>query len=170
MAAEVDPLAPIVPHIQGWVALWAGAVEEAKRHYLDALRLDPGFPYAIGNLAMTHVRLGEFEKARALYRDVADVLDDDPGDDLLFVDAMENSAFRDEAIRRFGEVPIPSQPFDVPVVFMMLGERELAMERLERNFEAGGPYAPHINRIDLFDPLRDDPRFQAMLAKMNLWP
>ena len=170
MAAEVDPLAPIIPHIRGWVLLWADRTEEAKQAYLDALRLDPGFPYAVGNLAMTHLRLGEFEQARVRYREIAELLDADPADNLLLVDAMENPAFHDEAIRMLGEVPVPSQPFDVPVMFMMLGEPELALECLERNFEAGGPYAPHINRIDLFDPLRDDPRFQALLAKMNLWP
>ena len=89
---------------------------------------------------------------------------------MALVDALENPAARDEAIRALSEVPVPSQPFDVPAAYMMLGEHDRALERLEQNFEAGGPYAPHINRIVLFDPLREDPRFQAMLAKMNLWP
>ena len=170
IAGEVDPLAPIIPHIRGWVLLHAGRIEEAKQHYQDALRLDPGLPYAIDNLAWTHLQLGEFEQARARFREVAELLDEDRGNELALVDAMENPAFRDEAIRRFGEVPVPSQPFHVPLAFMMLGERDLALDSLERNFEAGGPYAPHINRVVLYDPLRDDPRFQALLAKVNLWP
>ena len=170
LAAEVDPLAAIIPHIQGWVTVWAGRVADARQHYLDALRLDPGFPYAIGNLAWTHVLLGEFDQARARYREVAELLDVDPGRDLLFVDALENPALREAAITRLREVPIPSQPFDVAPALMLLGEPELALERLLLNFAAGGAYAPHVNRVEIFDPLRDDPQFQAMLEKMNLWP
>jgi len=170
LAADVDPLAPIIPHIRGWVTAWAGQLDQAKRHYRDALRLDPGFPYSIGNLGWTHLRLGEFEQARERFREVAELLDQDPSDTLLLVDALEEPAYRDEAVTRFLETPIPGQPFDTPVALMMLGERELALERLLLNFEADGPYAPHINRMDIYDPLRDDPRFQAMLKKMNLWP
>lgn len=169
LAAEVDPLAAIIPHIKGWVLVWAGRVEEAQQHYLDALRLDPGLPYAIGNLAWTHLLLGELEQARVRYREVAELLDTDPDTNLVVVDAVENPALREAAIASLSEAPIPSQPFDVPAALMYLGEHELALETLLRNFDAGGPYAPHVNRIQIYDPLRDDPRFQAMLAEMNLW-
>ncbi len=55
-------------------------------------------------------------------------------------------------------------------VLMLLNEHEMAMENLEKAFAEGDAYAAHLNRMDVFDPLRDDPRFQALLAKMNLWP
>ena len=53
---------------------------------------------------------------------------------------------------------------------ILVGEYELALDSLERAFELGDPYAIPINRVSLYDPLRDNPRFQALLAKMNLWP
>jgi TolB-like protein/Tfp pilus assembly protein PilF len=169
-AAQVDPLAPIIPHIKGWVTLWDEQLEAAKNHFLDALRLDPGFPYAIGNLAQSHLRLGEYEQARARLQEVAEVLDVDIALDLLFVDAMENPELREKAIAAMASEPVPDQPFDTPAGHMLLGRSDLALERLLANFEAGGPYLPHINRMKIFDPLRDDPRFQEILKEMNLWP
>jgi hypothetical protein len=53
---------------------------------------------------------------------------------------------------------------------MLLEEPDLAMENLEKSFEAGDSYAIHVNRMIVYDSLRDNPRFQAHLAKMNLWP
>ena len=53
---------------------------------------------------------------------------------------------------------------------MLLGEPELALDDLEHALEQGSPYAIQANANIIYDPLRDDPRFQAHLAKMNLWP
>jgi hypothetical protein len=52
----------------------------------------------------------------------------------------------------------------------LLGEYDLALENLEQSFEAGDPYAIHMNRMVIYDPLRENPRFQALLKRMNLWP
>lgn len=42
------------------------------------------------------------------------------------------------------------------------------------NFEIGfaesDAYMVHMNRMNIYDPLRENPRFQAILKKMNLWP
>ena len=54
--------------------------------------------------------------------------------------------------------------------YALLGEYERAMDNLEWALDNGDPYATHANRVQFYDPLRDDPRFQAHLAKMNLWP
>ena len=55
-------------------------------------------------------------------------------------------------------------------MYMLLGESDLAMDDLEKGLAEGDPYATYANRNSLYDPLRENPRFQAHLAKMNLWP
>ena len=53
---------------------------------------------------------------------------------------------------------------------MLLKEYELALDYLEQSFAEGDAYAIHMNRMDVYDPIRENPRFQALLAKMNMWP
>ena len=56
------------------------------------------------------------------------------------------------------------------MLYALLDRYDLALETILTNFETGGPYAVHVNRMLIFDRLRDDPRYRAMLVKMNLWP
>jgi hypothetical protein len=53
---------------------------------------------------------------------------------------------------------------------MMLNEPELALDNLEKGFAERQGYMVHLNRMVIYDPLRENPRFQALLKKMNLWP
>jgi hypothetical protein len=45
---------------------------------------------------------------------------------------------------------------------------ESALDSLENGLAIGDPLATHMNYVKVYDPIRNDPRFQAMLSKMNL--
>ena len=59
-------------------------------------------------------------------------------------------------------------PYHLAYVYTGLGEPDRAMDLLERAFEqrAGAIYG--IKGSFLFEPLRAHPRFQALLARLNL--
>jgi len=141
-AAAVDPLAPIIRHVKGWVALWAGRLDEAEGFYLTALKLDPGLPYSVSNLAQLYMARGDYEQARARWTQYYQLLGLPPGPEQKVIDAMDAS----------------------------LGRLDLALETILENFESGGAYCAHVNRMVIYDPLREDPRFRAMLTQMNLSP
>jgi serine/threonine-protein kinase len=48
------------------------------------------------------------------------------------------------------------------------GEDSLALDWLERALEERDPNMPYLAADPFYDPLRDNPRFQALLRRMNL--
>ena len=56
----------------------------------------------------------------------------------------------------------------IAAVYLSLGEKDKAMEWLERAYERHAGYLVNINHNDSsFDGLRPDPRFQALLKKIG---
>jgi serine/threonine-protein kinase len=49
-----------------------------------------------------------------------------------------------------------------------LGQQDIALQHLERDFEQRDPELPYINADPVFDPVRNHPRFIALVKKMGL--
>ena len=60
-------------------------------------------------------------------------------------------------------------PTDISTLYVAAGDQERALEWLERAFEAHDPNLPYLD-MPYNDSLRSDPRFQALLRRMNLPP
>ncbi len=60
-----------------------------------------------------------------------------------------------------------TRAWDVACLFIRAGERDLALEWLERAFANRDPNAPYL-LLPRYDSVRDDPRFQDLLRDMNL--
>ncbi len=170
-AAQMDPLAPVMWNVSGWVAAQAGRLEESNRYYERALEIEPGFLAAYANLTLNYIQLGEYEHAREMWVRAAALGEFDTEDGFNLIEAMHNPTARQAYIEGLPTNPNwRSGAVDRAFVYMLLGEEERALADLERGLEVGDPYAVHAGRMVIYDPLRDDPRFQAHLAKMNLWP
>jgi len=50
----------------------------------------------------------------------------------------------------------------------VLGEKEKAMEWLERAYDEGSGYLSQITSDHVFENLKDEPRYQALVEKMGL--
>ncbi len=53
-------------------------------------------------------------------------------------------------------------------MYTFLGESDQALDRLERDCDRHELDPPFLRDSPQFDPLRSDPRFQALLRRMNL--
>jgi len=171
LARIADPLAPIIPHVMGWILAFTDRTDEAYAYYEQALEIDPHFSSAIGNLMTLNMVTGRYDEARAHCMQFASLSGLDPTTDLAVIDALENPELTGNALSRMEQDSALADGAQFKALYlMMLNEPELALDNLEKGFAESEGYMVHMNRMNIYDPLRENPRFQALLKKMNLWP
>ncbi len=170
-AAALDPLAPIMWHVSGWVTSRAGRFEEALAYYDKALELNPLATNTLGNTYLAYLSMGEFEQAQAVLDRMNKIGRFMPDMPITLMDAMSDPSQRQAFVELLAQQDeVPNGVSAKATIFMMLGEEEFAMDSLEAGLVEGDPYAAHVYGTILFEPLWDTPRFKAHLAKLNLEP
>jgi len=59
------------------------------------------------------------------------------------------------------------QPTLIAQSYVMAGENSQALDWLELSFEERDPMMPYLSADPILDPLRDDPRFQALRRRLR---
>src|SRR5207237_8952714 len=82
---------------------------------------------------------------------------------------------RDEALQvrnrleALGEQEYVSS-YDMPLLYLALGDADQAVERLWRAHEEYSSFLPYVNVDARFDPLRSHPGFRALIERMRFPP
>ncbi len=171
-AEELDPLSPLISADVGTCLLFARRYDEAISQLEYALTLDPNFNYTRWNLGAGYDFKGQYKEAIAEYRKALE-LDDDSWVSALLARALAKSGQRGEAVTLLNHLKSESTRTYVPsyglaLVYAALGEKDKAFILLEKDLTERSSVA-HFYPVDpLIDDLRDDPRFKAMLKRLNL--
>jgi hypothetical protein len=95
----------------------------------------------------------------------------DPAPDLARIDAVENPELRPRALALLKQrQDMLEGVFGKAMQYVFLGEYDLALDSLEQALAAGDGWSGHMNWVFIYEPLRSNPRFQAMLEKMHQLP
>ncbi|HSH74695.1 MAG TPA: tetratricopeptide repeat protein [Longimicrobiales bacterium] len=163
-AYELDPLSGIINQDVGYNLALAGDLAGAARQYRRALDLNPEFPTTTMVLANTVLDLHEFDEARDAFTRWAEMTGNDP--DLLGALADRSRAFAETGDP---QPPPPGldleavlPPFAVAPTYIHLGLHEEAVRAVERAFAEGQVAVTLGLGTPTFDPIRSDPRFQAV--------
>jgi serine/threonine-protein kinase len=170
-AVELDPLSVIITADLGADFLVARRYDEAIEQFHKAIDLDPRFYYAHWNLAEALEMKGNLREALAEYKKAVE-LDDDPFVFALLGQAYAKLGQRDEALKILAQLPqiaahryVPS--YSYAVLHMALGEKDKAVEWLERSYQEGAGLDVIFLKVDpMLDPLQKEPRYQALVAKV----
>ncbi len=171
---EIDPLSPAAYNEYGWALEYAGRDEEALEQYRKGLELDPDFAQSHGVLASFYLRKGLVEKAIIHTEKEENSLGETrPPPPLGLVgNVYARAGRRVDALRILNELKRRAKSEHVPAmalahIYLGLGEYEVALELLERAYEERFIGLVWLKVGRRYDPLRDDPRFQALLRRMN---
>ena len=171
-ALELDPFHHLFQHAYGVHLYFARRYDDAIVQARKVLRTNPNFHMARSDLwnlldqkEMYEEALVEAQKYFELlgYREVAEALAQDYAEG-GYSEALSRAAETLAARSRTTFVT----PLLVARLYAHAGKKDQALDWLERAIEERDPNMVILSVVPVWDNLRDDPRFQDLLRRMNL--
>jgi TolB-like protein/Flp pilus assembly protein TadD len=170
-AVELDPLSLIINADLGMTYYFARRYDEAIAQHRKTLEMDPGFYFARLGLGEALAAKGTLDKAIVEYQKARE-LNDDPFLLALLGNAYARSGNRTEALKILDQLKELSaqryvNAYGFALVYLGLGDKEEALRWLEQSYQdRAGSDVGWIRVDSLVDPLRGDPRFEALAEKI----
>jgi tetratricopeptide (TPR) repeat protein len=174
LAQKLDPLSLIIGTNVGWVEYLARDYTGATHDLHRVLELDPSFTRARTRLGMVEMATGNNAAAVAdLTQALALSGDEDPWVQGLLGDAEAHAGNRTAAERVLTELRQRSSSQYVPpisrgLVSIGLGRKPEAIAALAQAVDDHSTSMVYARVDPALDPLRDDPGFKALLARIKL--
>jgi tetratricopeptide (TPR) repeat protein len=169
IALKLDPMNPFIITFYAIDLQLIRKYDESISEFYNALKIEPNYPFAAGNLANALYMKGR-------YKEALEFLKSSNNDDLEMLKALENGyaegSFKGAIISQAKLLELRSKtqycnPTDIATFYALAGENDKAMHWLERAYELRDPNLPYLLEPE-WDALRNDPRFQELAKKMNL--
>jgi eukaryotic-like serine/threonine-protein kinase len=170
-ASELDPLSPQIPLDNLIGLVWQGKYQAAAEEVKRAEELDPGYFFAHWGYGWLGIEAGkpgdaipELRKAKAM-------------ESPAFVTAWLGYAYgasgdRTHALAEIEDLKKRSlhgfvPPFNLAIVYLGLGDRQHALDYLERAYAASSQWMGWLKNDRIFNPLRSEPRFVALMRQLR---
>ena len=173
-ARELDPMSLITNTLEAGYLLGRGRREEADQRIQRALEIDPEF--WVGHLTMAGFHLADKDVARALesLRLAEQYSEGQSTQAAALIGSLlgrtgqreQAQAVLDRLLAQAKQRYVP--PTSVAAVFVGLGDKASALDWLERAHDVRDLRLSFMKIDGRWAPLKDEPRFQALLKKMKL--
>ncbi len=170
-AIELDPLSLICNADLAWVYFNARRYDETEAQARKTLEIDPRFYVAHYYLGEALQFKGKLTDATAEYQKSFES-NNDPFSLAVLGQAYARQGKTDEARKVLARLRDQAKsqyvsPYAFAVVLTALGDKAHAIDELEHGYDDTGFYISLIKVDPLFDDLRGDPRFEALVQKIT---
>jgi tetratricopeptide (TPR) repeat protein len=172
-ARKLDPMSPAVTADVGYPLYYARRQDEAIAYFRKGLELDPNYSWAHAWIGQSYLELKKYPEAIA---EIDKAVDLSQGASRII--ATRGFAFavagrRDDALKVLADLDGLAKekyvsPYFFAVIYAGLGEKDKAFHYLDEAVAERHPYLVLANVEPVFDDIRSDPRFPAILDKVNL--
>lgn len=172
-AIELDPLSIVKIISYGNAFYFARDSAKALEIYERAVSLDANSGLARWSLGSALLQAGRTAEAIAEYERAIPLSGDSPDEVASLACAYAVAGRQADARRLLGELETRANRTYTPsgliaAVYAALGERDTAFQFLERAFRERDSLLVYLKVEPMFNPLRADPRFAALLTRIGL--
>jgi len=172
-AEELDPLSPMMSSTHGWVHYYNGDYEMAIASCEKALGMEARYVEARIGLGLALAQTGDADRA---IKELKTAREDAPGFPLVpgVLGATLGATGHEDEARKLIAVldAFQDEAYVPPIAYAMLysglGEKDAAFEHLRSALEAKDGLVRYLGVLPIFDPVREEPEFEALLEELQL--
>jgi tetratricopeptide (TPR) repeat protein len=169
-AQELDPLSPIIGGSLAATLLYARKYDDAIEQYKKSVQMDPNISLAHQDMANAYVQKKMYPEAVAEWQK-AMTLTGNPAQATALGEVYRVSGFQaflqSWVEMRQRDPSALMHPYQTARLFVLLGKKNEALSMLQKGFTVREGPMVYLKCDSVFDPIRSDPGFQAIVKKMN---
>jgi len=165
-AAMLDPLARASHTTLGAALYLARQYQEAVAAFTEAIRLAPDFKYSYGGRGLALYALGDLQGARASCETGPDNYLSQECLPIVY-DKLGRHADAEAELAKLKTALGEDYAYSYATIYAQWGDRTQALELLERAVRVRDAGLCFLKTDPLLDPLRNEPRFQAVLRELK---
>jgi len=170
LAISIDPLDPFCTGYLSWFCLWIGRYEDAISWARKTLDLDPNYPMGLYVLGSAYAELGNYDQAIETHKKGASI---SIAHKCGLGVAYARAGRREEALEVAAELEKVGNywfTWGLADIYVALEDKEKAIHWIEAAYEQHHDFVPWFRINPYYKTLFDDPRFQAVIDRLNLPP
>jgi serine/threonine-protein kinase len=172
VALQLDPLSGIVNYQLALLLFVRREYQAALDQIRKTREVDPQIILPNMLSVWVHIQRGRHEEALAAARKIRALRGEDAMALALLAQALASAGRHSEARQALHTLLAkqdgqPAPPIHVALAYLALGDRERALDWLERGCAERQPLTLQMPVLPQLDPLRAEPRFQALVRRMG---